>query len=120
MTDETAKPKTIAEWGDLKTAQSLLRFVTDDAVECRAGEGCTEGGDGLPAFAIHRVGIMGGTPMCATHSPFPNTFVPCTRCGVKPCEKPDSIEDDPMCLDCIKATLREVADRSMGEFTIVE
>lgn len=116
----TEHVKSIAEWGDYKTAQSLLRFVVDDGVECRAGEGCTEGGDGLPAFAIHRVGIMGGTPMCATHSPFPNIYVPCTRCGEKPCEKPDSIEEDPMCLACIKAVIQGVADRSMGAFTVVE
>lgn len=118
MSDET--PKTLAEWGDIKAATALLRFVEEDDVECRSGEGCTEGGDGLPAYAIHRVGIMGGTPLCATHSPFPNTFVPCTKCGEKPCLKPVSIEEDPMCLDCIKITLREIADNSMGAFTVVE
>lgn len=111
MTDHV---KSIAEWGDYKMAQALLRFADGEETECKVKNGCDE-------YAIHMVGVMAPrVPLCATHSPFPNIYVPCTRCGEKPAEKPESIEEDPMCLGCIKEVIREVADRSMGAFTVVE
>ncbi len=44
----------------------------------------------------------------------------CTRCAKVEVPEPASIEDDPLCSDCIKAILHEIADRSMGELTIAD
>ena len=43
----------------------------------------------------------------------------CTRCGEVEVPAPESIEEDPLCLDCIKALIKEVCDRSMGALTFV-
>ncbi len=53
------------------------------------------------------------------HTQLTNT-VPCTRCGEVEVPAPASIEEDPLCVPCIKVMIKEVADRSMGEFTVVE
>lgn len=43
----------------------------------------------------------------------PNT-VPCTRCAQVDVPAPDSIEDDPLCPQCIRDLMNEAADKVMG------
>lgn len=44
----------------------------------------------------------------------------CTLCGENEVQEPESIEEDPLCVPCIKTLLRKIADDSMGELTVVD
>lgn len=95
-----------------------LRFADGDTF-CRPSDGngnsfdC-RAADGEAALAIH---IWNGRPLCAVHSPFDNIYVPCTRCGEKPAPKPQNIEADPVCTDCIREmkAISEVVDFNNDE-----
>jgi hypothetical protein len=46
------------------------------------------------------------------HAQLTNT-VPCTRCGRVEVIAPDSVEDDPLCPQCIRDLMNEAADKVM-------
>jgi hypothetical protein len=74
---------------------SGLRFAPDDT-PCGPGAfSCDYNGEG-PAMAIH---TWKGRHVCAYHSPFDNTYVPCAECG----EKPALMDGDGVCDDCLVA-----------------
>lgn len=44
----------------------------------------------------------------------------CTLCGENEAPEPLSIEDDPLCPECIRALLQKIAEDSMGELEVVK
>jgi hypothetical protein len=94
-----------------------LRFPDSDELDCegRIGERCTVA-NGEPAFAIHLVRGFGkpNRLVCERHSPFANIYVPCTRCGEKPALRGESIEVDPLCIDCLREIVTEAAGKAFA------
>lgn len=69
--------------------ENALRF-TEEGIDCKGDtwqRGCAAA-DGEPAFAVHTID---GKHYCPYHSPFDNIYVPCTRCGERPVNKPASL-----------------------------
>lgn len=100
-----------------------LRFPTDEHADCqgRIGEPCAIAG-GMPAYAIHEVKGFGcpNRLVCEFHSPFANIYVPCTRCGEKPALRGKSIEEDPVCIDCLREMAILAADKTFTGETVGE
>jgi len=49
------------------------------------------------------------------HSVFLNIYTRCTKCAVKPAYRPASIEEDPLCRDCLTAMVAEAADAAVNK-----
>lgn len=94
---------------------NALRFTDEAAeVDCQGpSDGRCVAADGEPAFAIHTVTVryMNNETrhLCAIHSPFSNIYVPCGKCHTKPAIGDERPEVDPLCDDCIRETITEVA-----------